>query len=536
MQQKARARLSAVLFFHSFAGCDVSILERYAAAAKQAAVSNTTVRNWVAMCKTLHREDWVVALAPKHQGRVIEAPISEEAYAWIAGEYFQLTRPALKPIYRRALQLAASNSWAIPSYESVKRRVMAEPQYVHVLKRQGPEAFARLYPPQERDYSTLRLHELWCGDGRKADLFVRWEDGSMGRPIVVAWQEVRSRTCVGYAIGKVESADLIRSAFKSAAERAKALPEAILVDNGRAFASKMLTGGVPNRYRYSVEEDELPGIIPMLGISVSWTIPYSGRSKPIESWWRALAECEKQFPGAYCGNAPHTKPEDFDQSKAIPIVAYRAAVERAVNQYHERAHRGNSMGGRSPQSVYLELLSSTAVRRPTKWQLRICMMSAEFVKLNPLDRSFRINGNRYWSPKLAELSPNIELVGRFDPEDSSQPVALYRGDQFVCEAQLIERTGFRDQQAAKDHARASRQFNKALRAQTEATKDMSKAASWITAPETNSSGPEGDMPAPKVVTPIRPEPDYEQRAESSDMSKDEFMRLVLENAPKRKTG
>jgi len=539
MQLEARRRFEIVRFFHSFAGTDTKIKERYAIAARKAEASVSTVRNWVGACKNIHRGDWLAALAPQHRGWRIDVKISPAAYEWIKGEYFTLTKRVLKPIYCRAVAMAAAQSWTLPSYDTVKRLIQAEPHYLHVLLREGEEAAARLCPAQERDYSTLKLHELWCSDGRMSDVFVRWEDGSVSRPIVVAWVDVRSRVCLGHAIGKTESADLIRIAFKAAAEHARALPEAALMDNGRAFASKLLTGGAPNRYRFKVKEEDVPGILILLGIQITWALPYNGRAKPIESWWRTIAEMDKRFPGAYCGNKPDARPEDCDSSKAVPIAQYRAMFEQTLVEYHAKPHRGDAMDDRSPHDIYAQLLTQTAVRQPSREQLRLCMLAAEVIRLDPGDGCVRILGNRYWTKELAALSRQVNYVARFDPEDARQAVALYRGEEFLYDVPLVERSGFRDQQAAKDSARGNRRFLKSLKEQAAAVKDMSKAAAWMAAPGVDSDqvreAAAAALPAPKLVRTVRPEKDYRppRNGGRSSISQDDVQRIVTEDFARR---
>lgn len=541
VQREARRRLEAVLFFHSLAGTDTPMMERYALVAKRAGQSPDTIRWWVGVCHNLDRGDWVVALAPKHKGRLVRAPITPEAYDFIYDEYFKLSKPALKPIYYRAVGMASERGWTLPDYATLKRLIKSEPYGVRVLLREGEEAASRLFPPQERDYSTLKLHEMWCADGRKADVFVRWEDGSISRPIVVAWLELRSRVCAGYAIGKTESADLGRLSFKDAVEKTRALPEAALLDNGMGFASKLLTGTAPTRYRYRVQEEEIPGILPLMGIKVTWALPYNGRAKPIESWWRTLAQLDKQFPGAYCGNRPNARPEDCDPKKAIPIAQYRQALERTLKEYHEREHRGNAMDGRSPREVYEALLPQTAVRQPTSEQLRLCMQAAELVKLDRLDGSVRVHENRYWCEKTAGIERGVSYVARYNPENAAEPVALYQGETFICHVPLVEAVGFRDQQSAKDHARAQQQFKKSVKQQAAARRDMSKARAWTAAPDVpdalQAEVARALLPTPKVVTPLRPERDYRPpKNEEPIISREDFMEIILNHQQNRASG
>jgi len=532
-QVEAKRRLEIVQLFRSLESSGASIVERYATAAREAGTSVSTVRNWVGKCRNLAPGDWLVALAPEHKGWVLDTQISSGAYDWIKIEYFKLSQPALLPIYRRAVLIAPERSWTLPSYHTVKRLIKLEPRWFHALTREGKEAFEALYPKQQRDYSTLRLHEIWCCDGRKADVFCRWEDGTVSRPIVMPWIEVRSRTILAYAIARTESAYSVRLAFKAAAEKCGAIPDFALLDNSRAFASKLLTGGIPNRFRFKVKEDEIPGILTLMGIGVMWTWPFHGESKPIESFFgHNIAEAEKRFDGAYCGPGPDARPEDCDQAKAVPIERYRKFIDEIFAEYHARPHRGDAMEGRSPHEVYKTLLPLSAPRQPTREQLRLCLLAAERIRPDRDSGAVRPMGNRYWSEKLSELPRDRDYVVRFNPEDASEPVAVYDGERFICEAVLIEKTGFRDQAAAKANALGRRQFEKARREQAAAHRQMSKARAWITPPGVpdalQAEVAEAVLPTPKVVTLLRPERDYRPgKNEEPDMSNDEILETLL---------
>lgn len=385
MQARAKQKVKAVQRFHSFDGSDVPMKERYALVSREAGKSVDAVRNWVGLCNNQRPDDWYVALAPKHRGCQLRAEISRECLDFIEAEFFKLSKPSLKPIYRRAELLAQARGWELPGYHAVKKMLHGRPHWFWVLKREGPTAFANLYPSQRRDYSTLKLHEMWCSDGHVADVFVRWPDGTVTRPMIVAWIDLRSRVCLACEVGRVESADLIRITFKKAAENVKALPEAVYVDNGRGFMSKLLTGGMQNRYRFKVREEDPLGIFILLGIAVTPALPYNARAKPIESFWRTLAEMDRRFDGAYVGNRPGARPEDCDPRKAVPIAQYLATIKEALAIYHAQEHRGDAMDGRAPRAIYEELLAKTPVRSPTREQLRLTMLAAEQVKLDATD-------------------------------------------------------------------------------------------------------------------------------------------------------
>lgn len=518
LQVAARKKLEALHELRLLEDAGATAAERYAEVASKAGVARATLYQWVGLCRGLDPGDWMVALAPGHPGSRESAAIDRDAFDWIKSEYFSLTKPALAPIYRRALRNARSLGCELPSYHTINRAIKAIPRMLHVKLREGAEALERSFPTQQRIYGQIELHEEWCSDGHQGDLWVRWEDGTPpSRPIIVAWIDLRSRVVLGHVVARVESADSVRIAFKRSLELAHAIPRAVLLDNSRAFAGKMMSGGSLTRYRFKVKDDELPGIFSLLGCKVNWAPPRSGRSKPIEPFWRVLSHLDKQFSGAYCGNKPEARPEDCDPAKAVPIAKYRAALEETLRDYNEKPHRGDAMDGRSPRAVYEALLPNTIVRQPTREQIRLCTLAAEKVRLDPRDQSVRLLGNRYWAEKLASLAPGVEYVVRFNPEDATEPVSVYRGEEFICEAPLVARGGFRDQVAAKEHQRLHLRLNKLVAEQQAAMGDMRKARSWMvpaaTEPKNAPDSGAGALPMPKIATPLRPLVDYQIKPE-----------------------
>lgn len=501
---------------------------------EQFGISPPTLSRYLKAVKDQPRNVWVPLLIPNYKGRTGGAEFTPEAWEFIKQHWGSQSKPSIASVIRAAMKLASQHGWSIPSQDTVERRIADLPAWWVAYRREGDKALEKLYPSQRRDYSTLQLHEMWCADGRKADVFCRWPDGTVGRPIIVAWEELRSRTILGYAVGKTESADLIRRAFGNAAENCKAIPQAALMDNGRGFASKLMTGGAPNRFRFKIKDEDIPGILTMLGVEITWATPGHGQAKPIEPWWRTLCDADKQkpFERAYCGNKPDAKPEEFDPKAIVPIETYLQVVQELINDYHFRPHDGDSMNGRSPREVYEALLPNTVVRQPTPEQLRLCMLAAESIRLTK-EHCIMLLGNRYWTERLADLPLDRDYVVRYNPENTSEPVALYRADRFICDAPIIERTGFRDQTAAKEHKRAKRSFVRARKEQDQAKRAMHQAQEWIPA----STSPEPELPTPKVAGLVRPklvnESQEEQETTLTEEQLNQAFRLgMLEMAQK----
>lgn len=511
-KKQAHERLKIVIEFDTLRLSGVPKMEIYQTLKERHSTGNATVWRWCELVRYLERADWLPALAPGHKGRPKEAELSDGAWAWIKSEWASTSKPTASDVFNRCNEIAAQNAWQLPSLTTVNRRLNAMPAWWKVLSREGMKALSQMYPAQERDYSSMALHELWNSDGHKADLFCRWDDGTIARPIVLAWIDLRTRYCLGYEIGYVENADLIRFAFRNAAMACKALPRAALLDNGRGYASKLLTGGQKTRFRFKVKEEDVPGILTLFGIDVTWATPGHGQAKPIERFWGTVAQVAKQaqFQGAYCGNRPDAKPEDFDAAKAVPLKDYRAALDTALAAYNNKAHRGDSMDMQSPRAMYDELAKTTPIRQPTTTQMRLCLLAAESQMLSA-NYSITILGNRYWSESLAHLSSRGPYVVRFNPENAADDVAVYDGDRYICDAPLIAKTGFRDQEAAKTHIRARNSFKKSMKQAKKSMEEADKSLIWdMDTPPASDAQSGAVLPMPKVAIPVRTTKNYQQ--------------------------
>ncbi|RYS32216.1 hypothetical protein DLS39_13645, partial [Staphylococcus pseudintermedius] len=147
----------------------------------------------------------------------------------------------------------------------------------------------------------LHAMELLNIDGHKFDVFVKWDDGRISRPMGVAIQDVYSRKMLAVRIGESENKDLTRLAFGDVF-RDYGIPKACLMDNGRAFASKAMTGGAKPRFRFKIKDEDPAGLLTSLGIQIHWATPYRGQSKPIERAFRDFCDRVAKHPkfhGAY---------------------------------------------------------------------------------------------------------------------------------------------------------------------------------------------------------------------------------------------
>lgn len=465
-------------------------------------IGTSTLWSWLKLVEGVARSDWLPALSPRRKGGGVEADIDSLLWSIFKSDFLRNAEPTLSSCYERTAKIAAERGLSIPSERTLRRRLEREIDPGIILRRRkGDEALRRSVPSQRR--TVAELHALECVniDGHKFDVFVRLPDGRTVRPILVGIQDVYSSKIVAWRIGEVESAVLTRLAFADLFAN-YGIPKHCVLDNGRAFASKWITGGAKTRYRFKIKDEEPTGILTALGIQIHWAIPYRGQSKPIERAWRDLCDTISRHPlmeGAYTGNNPVNKPANYG-SRTIEWDAFVAHVEAGIHAHNSRLkRRGRHYAGRSFDEVFTESFAVAPIGRATPEQLRMALLTAEQVTVNRQTGEVALFGNRYWSEPCVQLAGQRVTV-RFDPDHLDRDLHLYGLDGgYLTSAQMIADTGFLTAAGAQDTAKRAAAYRKRVR-------DGELAEQLLAAEEVarlQADAPAAPIPEPSVVRPMR---------------------------------
>ncbi len=172
---------------------------------------------------------------------------------------------------------------------------------------------------------------------------------------------------VAWRIGLNENSTLVRLAFADLLKN-HGVPQAVLLDNGRAFGSKWLTGGAKNRFRFKIKAEEPQGLLTALDCKIHFAMPYHGQSKPIERAFKDLCDSIAKHPfcaGAYTGNNPSAKPDNY-ASKAIEFEAFRTHANRQIALHNAQTGRtGGVCNGRSFDAVYNQSYAQAPITQAT---------------------------------------------------------------------------------------------------------------------------------------------------------------------------
>ena len=390
--------------------------------AARRAIGWFTVRRAAIKVKNRPAELWAFLLVDKNRGRS-RHEYGREWDRYFRSYYLVRTAPAAsvcrdlacRSIAKMDVDAARRAGIRVPTAKALLDRLHAElSDEAILLARCGADAVAARHY-QDRDYSSLAAGEALNGDGHRCDWFVKWPDGYVGRPMLYAFQCLSTGAITGYRIDRTENQDLVRLTASESFRRA--LPRAMFLDNGRASASKWLTGGVGlgRRFRFEVKAEDAIGVFRLLGIDIRFTNPYAGRSKRIERFWGDLESHLRprpEFRLAHAGNGKD-EPAEHGAAHAVPIETFIRVVGEEIAAYNSRG----------PDELWNRSVSSGAIlRKATESQLRLLLLAAQKVRVHAKDACVYLFGNRY---EVSDAPAGKDVIVRFDPARLHDDLHLY---------------------------------------------------------------------------------------------------------------
>ena len=506
IKAEALRRLKVLDGIEALATSGLTITAAIAAMGAEHGVGVSTIAEWRKSVLGADRSSWLPRLAPQRKGGGKEAEVDAGAWTYFLSDYLRFEEPTLASCYERCLRdYCAPRGLTLPHLKTLKRKVErdVDPRVV-VARRKGADALRATMPSQERTVADLHALEWVNIDGHRWDVFVKWPDGHIARPMMVAIQDIYSRKIVAWRIGETESAVLTRLAFADLF-RDWGIPKGCLMDNGRAFASKWITGGTANRFRFKVRPEDPTGLLTSLGVQVRWALPFRGSSKPIERAFRDLCDTVAKHPafaGAYTGNKPDAKPENYG-SKAVELETFLKVAGLGIAAHNARLNRRTEAcaGRASFDQAFEASYVKAPIGKATPEQLRLALLAADKVSTDRQTGAISLYGNRYWSDAMSRFAGQ-RVVVRFDPDNLHSEIHVYGLDgAYLASAALQAKTGFMDAQAAGRRARQEADLRKS-------TKRAADLLQLITAEQLAAMMPElpedaDDAPEPTVIRPVR---------------------------------
>lgn len=508
LKDEAARRLSALQAVERLVATGTGRSRAVEETAKAFGESRATLYRWAKLVAGLDPADWLAALVPAYSGCTAKAECDERAWDFFKAEWLRDEAPSIATAYDRMVRAAREHGWKVPSQRTVTRWANEIPRTLRVLKREGEHAMMRLYPSQHRTVRDLYAMAWINGDGYQHNVFVRFPDGTIGRPKTWFWQDIYSRRIVGYRTDRTEHSDMIRLALGDVIER-YGIPEHATIDNTRAAANKWLTAGVQTRYRFKVREEDPVGLMPQLGIKLHWTSVHNGKghgqAKPVERAFGVggigeYVDKHPKFAGAYTGPNVMAKPENY-QSTAVEWDVFVQVLRAEIDAWNARTGRRTEIcaGELSFDQAFRDSYERSAhlIRRATEAQRRMWMLAAEAVTVQR-DASVALaigkgpsGRNRYACDALIE-HVGRKVVVRFDPDSLHECVHLYQLDgRYIGQADCMMAAGFGDTSAGREWRRQHKQRLKAAKQMAEAEIRMSaiEAADYMPDPQPDPETP-----------------------------------------------
>lgn len=472
IKAEAERRAAVLDKFEAFVAAGMNRTAAAQATARTVEDGISTIYNYIKLVKGIRRADYLPALAPRRKGGGKECAVDDGAWQYLKSEYLRPERPTFSSCYFNTVKYyAAPRGIEMPNEKTLRRKLEREvdPRVI-VAMRKGMDAVRNMVPPQQRSKAHMFAMDMVNIDGHKFDVRVNFGKDAKGediieRPLMVAIQDVYSSMMLAWRIGETESALLTRLAFADLF-RDFGIPNRCLMDNGRAFASKWVTGGVMTRFRFKIREDDPRGLLPSLGIGVQFAQPYSGQSKPIERAFRTLSDFiakDVRCSGAYTGNHIDNKPENYG-TYAVPLDIFVQVVRDGMAAYNEKeGRRTETTNGSSYEQTFRASYATAPIGKASPEHLRLALLTGEKIKANRKDGSVKIVGNRYWSRDLSRHAGQL-LTIRFDPDDLSLPIHVYSmaGD-YICTADRLGASQFDSIDEAKRQKKAVGDMRKTVR-------------------------------------------------------------------------
>jgi len=327
--------------------------------------NNIAVRTFERWLERYRSEGLLGLVDSRGKGRFLSQTISPAAWELFKSMFLTPQQRSVKLCWQNVCYVNKSENkgWTIPSlgylYKHIENSI---PLFVRVLHREGMAAYeAKCAPFLQSDPDSVEPGQIYVGDHHELNCYIRHRNQWV-RPWITAWEDMRSRKIVGWHFSVAPNQTTILRAFKMAVEKDGA-PDSVKIDNGRDYDSALFTGVTKKQRRVLakgyLDEPFVAGLYAMMGIAVSFAIPYHPQSKPLERFFDTL-DCQftKTFP-TYCGKDSGRKPENLNEylktqkaiSEADTLESFGEIASQYIEVYNHCAHGGLGMEGRSPANV-----------------------------------------------------------------------------------------------------------------------------------------------------------------------------------------
>lgn len=408
---------------------------------------------------------------------------------------FAQNQPTIEMLYSTLKTVTEEKGWKRPSYQTVAR-------YIHHLMDEKNERNAYfLLANGDREYRNKVMHKaarnlaaipvmgMVQGDEHTFDCWVSYKhpNGKVSavKPVLVAWIDMRSRAVMGDIMCVKANAQVLKqSLVKMIYSEVGGVPHCILIDNGKDYTGKEMTGR-NRKQRRSEETDrvikldsEAQGFYRSIGIEDDFrALPYSGWVKgQIERFFGTVCSKFSKWMDSYTGTLTGSKtaakikkdiPELLERGELYSLEEFFSLWEKWKEEhYMKEVHRGlkeQKEEYKTPLECFLYGENRYYKAAPPKSYAAMLMMKAEEVYVS--QQGIRRFGNIYYAPELCDYQKQKVSI-KYDPDNVTTMYVYDKDGKKVCEAvsqELLLVAPRLSQKALEDHMKEQNRQIKADR-------------------------------------------------------------------------
>lgn len=436
----------------------------------------------------------ILAMCRKPKNSNTFPSLTAEHRAFIENIWFDKTFSAnngtIEMLYTQFERSFTENNIDYPSYKTVAR-------YINYLMTEGKMNNAKALATKGlreykrnnmikgvRDSSTVPVMEIIQGDSHTFDFWVQYTDPSNGkisaiRPTTVAWIDTRSRVIMGDVWAKTVNAQVIKQSMAKLIYQ-YGVPEYIIIDNGKDYTAKEMTGRSRKHRSSKLELDsEAVCFYRSIGIKDDYrALPYQPWVKIIERAFRTVCQQFSKWMESYTGTLTGSKTTDKVEKNIDKMLkeGRLLTMEEAFqlwelwlkDTYHVKPHGGlKKMKEKYTKPMELFENAEEKVQIPPPKPELVETLLLKPGKARIYNTGINKFGQRYMNYELATYMGRT-LPIRYDPSDMScihvfddngkkictaecQKLLGYQGH--ITEQQLIEHLKLQKKQESEDKLR-----------------------------------------------------------------------------------
>jgi len=186
-----------------------------------------------------------------------------------------------------------------------------------------------------RHYNEILCGEVWCSDHVQSDITVRTPDGKTHYIWITVWIDVKSKKWLGWFFHvEPPKSEHIFAAFYRAAKK-WGIPSDVIIDNGKDYRCKALSGGrvTSGWYKVQVNEVEAVSLFGGLKISIHFAWPYNPESKICERTFSSINSGFSRHCIGYRGPDIKQRPEALKKELKSNLIWSEEEFIAAFDKY-----------------------------------------------------------------------------------------------------------------------------------------------------------------------------------------------------------